>query len=181
MVTVEHVRLAEEAHRARNWQRWGPYLSERPWGTVREDYSPDGSCWTYFPHDHARSRVYRWGEDGLLGICDRECRLCFALALWNGKDPILKERLFGLTNGEGNYGEDVKESYFYLDSTPTHSYLKALYKYPQAAVPYDRLVAENGKRTLIDREFEIEDTSVFDGDRYFDVFAEYAKESPDSV
>ena len=134
---AESQRLEEDARRQANWKRWGPYLAERQWGTVREDYSPDGECWTYFPHDHARSRAYRWGEDGLLGITDRECRLCFALALWNGRDPILKERLFGLTSPEGNHGEDVKECYFYLDATPTHSYMKALYKYPQAAFPYE--------------------------------------------
>ncbi len=134
---AEAQRLQEDAARQKNWKRWGPYLSERQWGTVREDYSADGNFWDYFPHDHARSRAYRWGEDGLLGITDRECRLCFALALWNGRDPILKERLFGLTGPEGNHGEDVKEEYFYLDSTPTHSYLKALYKYPQAEFPYD--------------------------------------------
>ena len=139
-------RLAEDATREKNWKRWGPYLAERQWGTVREDYSPDGAVWDYFPHDHARSRAYRWGEDGLLGITDRECRLCFALALWNGKDPILKERLFGLTGPQGNHGEDVKECYFYLDSTPTHSYMKALYKYPQAEFPYARLVEENRRR-----------------------------------
>ena len=143
---AEERRLAEDAARTRNWKRWGPYLSERQWGTVREDYSADGDCWDYFPHDHARSRAYRWGEDGLLGICDRECRLCFALALWNGRDPILKERLFGLTGPEGNHGEDVKECYYYLDSTPTHSYMKALYKYPQAEFPYARLVEENRRR-----------------------------------
>jgi hypothetical protein len=170
-------RLLEDAKREKNWKRWGPYLSERQWGTVREDYSPGGDCWNYFPHDQARSRVYRWGEDGLLGITDRECRLCFALALWNGNDPILKERLFGLTGPEGNHGEDVKECYFYLDSTPTHSYMKALYKYPQAAYPYDRLVEENRRRGKRDREFELIDTGVFDGDRYFDVFVEYAKSS----
>src|SRR5262245_26715051 len=135
-------RLAEDAVRQRNWKRWGPYLAERQWGTVREDYSADGTSWDYFPHDHARSRAYRWGEDGLLGITDREGRLCFALARWNGKDPILKERLFGLAGPEGNHGEDVKECYFYLDATPTHSYLKALYKYPQREYPYARLVAE---------------------------------------
>ena len=139
----EFERLADDAQRKANWKRWGPYLSERQWGTVREDYSANGDCWDYFPHDHARSRAYRWGEDGLLGITDRECRLCFALALWNGRDPILKERLFGLTDPQGNHGEDVKECYFYLDSTPTHSYMKALYQYPQAAFPYERLVAEN--------------------------------------
>ncbi len=179
--TAEDVRLREDAARERNWKRWGPYLSERQWGTVREDYSADGSCWTYFPHDHARSRVYRWGEDGLLGITDRQCRMCFAVALWNGKDPILKERLFGLTGPEGNHGEDVKEEYYYLDSTPTHSYMRALYKYPHAAFPYDRLVAENARRGRHDPEFELKDTGVFDESRYFDVFAEYAKASPDDI
>jgi len=177
----ENLRLQEDAKRVKNWKRWGPYLSERQWGTVREDYSADGSAWDYFPHDHARSRAYRWGEDGLLGICDRECRLCFALALWNGKDPILKERLFGLTGPEGNHGEDVKEAYFYLDSTPTHSYMKALYKYPQAEFPYARLVEENRSRTQADEEYELDDTGVLDDGRYFDVFAEYAKASPDDV
>jgi mannosylglycerate hydrolase MGH1-like protein len=174
-------RLTEDVGRERNWKRWGPYLSERQWGTVREDYSDNGTAWDYFPHDHARSRAYRWGEDGLLGICDRQCRLCFALALWNGRDPILKERLFGLTNSQGNHGEDVKECYFYIDSAPTHSYLKALYKYPHAEFPYTRLVEENSRRGREDREFEITDTGVFDGDRYFDVFAEYAKAAPDDI
>jgi len=174
-------RLAEDARREKNWKRWGPYLSERQWGTVREDYSADGTCWDYFPHDHARSRAYRWGEDGLLGLTDREGRLCFALALWNGRDPILKERLFGLTGPEGNHGEDVKECYFYLDSTPTHSWMKALYKYPQAEYPYAWLVEENRRRGKLDPEFEITDTGVFDGGRYFDVFVEYAKASPNDV
>jgi len=178
---VERQRLAEDARRTRNWKRWGPYLSERQWGTVREDYSADGNCWDYFPHDHARSRAYRWGEDGLLGITDRECRLCFALALWNGRDPILKERLFGLTNNEGNHGEDVKECYFYLDSTPTHSYMRALYKYPQSEFPYQQLIEENGRRGKDEREFELIDTGVFDEQRYFDVFVEYAKAAPDDV
>jgi len=177
----ESRRLAEDAARKKNWKRFGPYLAERQWGTVREDYSPGGDAWDYFPHDHARSRAYRWGEDGLLGICDRECRLCFALALWNGKDPILKERLFGLTGPQGNHGEDVKESYYYLDSSPTHSYMKALYKYPQSAYPYDRLVAENAKRSKAQDEFELNDTGAFDGGRYFDVFAEYAKGSPNDI
>ncbi|HXH27753.1 MAG TPA: glucosidase, partial [Candidatus Polarisedimenticolia bacterium] len=177
----EDRRLDEDARRERNWKRWGPYLSERQWGTVREDYSEWGSCWDYFPHDHARSRAYRWGEDGLLGITDRECRLCFALALWNGRDPILKERLYGLTGPEGNHGEDVKEQYFYLDSTPTHSYMRALYKYPQAEFPYARLVEENRRRGRQDPEFEILDTGVFEGGRYFDVTAEYAKASPDDI
>ncbi len=177
----ESLRLQEVARRDKNWKRWGGYLSERQWGTVREDYSAHGDSWNYLPHDHARSRAYRWGEDGLLGITDRECRLCFALALWNGSDPILKERLFGLTNAQGNHGEDVKECYYYLDATPTHSYMKALYKYPQAAFPYDQLVAENGRRGRTEPEFELTDTGVFDDDRYFDVFAEYAKASPDDV
>lgn len=178
---AEMDRLDEDARRIRNWKRWGPYLSERQWGTVREDYSEHGTAWDYFPHDHARSRAYRWGEDGLLGICDRECRLCFAIALWNGRDPILKERLFGLAGPEGNHGEDVKEQYFYLDATPTHSYLKALYKYPQAAYPYAALVAENRRRGLRDPEYEILDTGVFDDGRYFDVLAEYAKAGPNDL
>jgi hypothetical protein len=177
----ESLRLEEDRARTANWKRWGPYLSERQWGTVREDYSADGFAWGYFPHDHARSRAYRWGEDGLLGICDRECRLCFALALWNGRDPILKERLFGLTGPEGNHGEDCKECYFYLDSTPTHSYMKALYKYPQAAFPYARLVEENRRRGKTDPEFELLDTGVFDEARYFDLFVEYAKASSNDV
>ncbi len=178
---AESKRLAEDGRRAKNWKRWGPYLSERQWGTVREDYSADGNCWSYFPHDHARSRAYRWGEDGLLGICDREGRLCFALALWNGRDPILKERLFGVCGPEGNHGEDVKECYFYVDSTPTHSYMKALYKYPQAEFPYAWLAEENGRRGRNDPEFELPDTGVFQEDRYFDVFAEYAKAGTDDV
>ncbi len=177
----ERARLAEDAARTRNWKRWGPYLSERQWGTVREDYSADGTSWDYLPHDHARSRAYRWGEDGLLGICDREGRLCLALALWNGRDPILKERLFGLSGDEGNHGEDVKEAYFYLDSTPTHAYMRALYKYPQAEFPYAALVAENRRRGRRDPEYELADTGVFDGGRYFDVEVEYAKASPDDV
>src|SRR5688500_17156982 len=180
---AELARLEQDARRdpAGNWKRWGPYLSERQWGTVREDYSADGSCWTYFSHDQSRSRAYRWGEDGLLGITDRECRLCFALALWNGKDPILKERLFGLTGPEGNHAEDVKEDYFYIDSTPTHSYMKALYKYTHAEYPYARLVDENRRRSKMEPEFEIDDTGVFDGGRYFDVFAEYAKAGPNDM
>jgi Glycosyl hydrolase family 63 C-terminal domain len=180
-MNAEQERLAADAKRAANWKRWGPYLSERQWATVREDYSPEGACWDYFPHDHARSRAYRWGEDGLLGITDRECRLCFALALWNGKDPILKERLFGLTGPEGNHGEDVKEEYFYLDSTPTHSYLKALYKYPQTEFPYGLLMEENRQRTKFDPEFELIDTGIFENNRYFDIFAEYAKNAPDDI
>ncbi|HVN03668.1 MAG TPA: hypothetical protein VMT86_04570 [Bryobacteraceae bacterium] len=178
---AELERLAADDRREKNWKRWGPYLSERQWGTVREDYSANGAVWDYFTHDHARSRAYRWGEDGLLGICDRECRLCFALALWNGRDPILKERLFGLTNGEGNHGEDVKECYHYLDSTPTHSYMKALYKYPQAEFPYARLYDENRRRTRQQPEFELGDTGVFDEQRYFDIVAEYAKAAPDDL
>ena len=178
---AEERRLLEDTRRERNWKRWGPYLSERQWGTVREDYSADGQAWTYFPHDHARSRAYRWGEDGLLGITDRECRLCFALALWNGRDPILKERLFGLAGSEGNHGEDVKESYFYLDSTPTHSYMKALYKYPQCEFPYARLAEENRRRGRSDPEYELADSGAFDDSRYFDIFAEYAKAGPDDI
>jgi hypothetical protein len=180
-IDAEAVRLAEDAARTRNWKRWGPYLSERQWGTVREDYSAGGNCWDYFPHDQARSRAYRWGEDGLLGICDREGRLCFAVALWNGRDPILKERLFGLNGNEGNHGEDVKECYYFLDSTPTHSYLKALYKYPQAEFPYTRLLDENRGRSKEDPEFELLDTEVFDGNRYFDIGVEYAKATPNDL
>jgi hypothetical protein len=174
-------RLQEDQARKRNWKRWGPYLAERQWATVREDYSAQGDPWDYFPHDQARSRAYRWGEDGLLGITDRECRLCFALALWNGRDHIMKERLFGLTGPEGNHGEDVKECYFYLDSSPTHSYLKGLYKYPQAAFPYDQLIRENRGRNLDLPEYELVDTGVFEGNRYFDVFVEYAKQAPDDI
>jgi len=178
---AESRRLAEDASREKNWRRWGPYLSERQWATVREDYSPDGDAWTYFPHEHARSRAYRWGEDGLMGFTDRECRLCFAVALWNGKDPILKERLFGLTGPEGNHAEDVKECYYYLDSTPTHSYCKALYKYPQAQFPYQKLLDENRRRDRSQDEYELLDTGVFEGGRYFDVTTEYAKNAPDDV
>jgi hypothetical protein len=179
--TPEHLRLQEDQKRLRNWKRWGPYLAERQWGTVREDYSDSGACWEYFPHDHARSRAYRWGEDGLLGICDREGRLCFALALWNGRDAILKERLFGLTGPQGNHGEDVKECYYYLDSTPTHSYMKALYKWPLGAFPYEALLGENARRGLGDREFELDDTGVFEREGYADVVAEYAKAAPNDV
>jgi hypothetical protein len=175
----------QRLERARNadtpWKKWGPYLSERQWGTVREDYSDNGNAWDYFTHDQARSRAYHWGEDGLAGICDDRQRLCFAVALWNGKDPILKERLFGLTNSEGNHGEDVKEYYFYLDSTPTHSYMKYLYKYPQAAYPYDQLVQSNRGRSRQEFEYELINTGVFDQDRYFDVFVEYAKELPEDI
>jgi len=180
-VIAEEERLAADERREANWKRWGPYLAERQWGTVREDYSPDGDSWNYLPHDHARSCAYRWGEDGLLGITDRECRLCFALAIWNGRDTILKERLFGLTNGQGSHGEDVKEQYFYLDSTPTHSYMKVLYKYPQGEYPYSRLLEESARRTRSDPEFELLDTGLFDGNRYFDVFAEYAKAGPNDI
>ncbi|HSI14582.1 MAG TPA: hypothetical protein VK961_21200, partial [Chthoniobacter sp.] len=179
--TAEHLRLEEDSARKKNWKRWGPYLTERQWGTVREDYSANGDAWNYFPHEAARSRAYRWGEDGLLGISDRECRLCFALALWNGRDPILKERLFGLTNPQGNHGEDPKEVWHYLDSTPTHSYMRALYKYPQAEFPYARLIEENARRSRDEREFELEDTGIFDESRYFDVIAEYAKSDPDDI
>src|SRR5437667_11859844 len=171
---AERQRLEAARDAGEPWYRWGPYLSERQWGTVREDYSPHGTAWDYFPHDHARSRAYRWGEDGLCGISDNHQRLCFALAVWNGRDPILKERLFGLGNPEGNHGEDVKEYYFYLDSTPTHSYMKCLYKYPQAAFPYRPLLGANSRRGRPQPEYELLDTGVFDGDRYFDVTVEYA-------
>ena len=181
LVDPESRRLAQDARRAANWKRWGPYLAERQWGTVREDYSADGDCWDSFPHEQARSRAYRWGEDGLLGWTDRECRLCFGLALWNGQDRILKERLFGLTNPQGNCGEDVKEAYFYLDSTPTHSYVRGLYKYPHAAFPYDRLLDASRQRPREQGEFELADTGVFDGGAYFDVQAEYAKDGPDDT
>ncbi len=180
-MNAEQIRLQASAERAANWKRWGPYLSERQWGTVREDYSQWGDSWNYFSHDQATKRAYRWGEDGLLGICDRECRLCFSLALWNGRDPILKERLFGLTNSQGNHGEDVKECYYYLDSTPTHSYLRGLYKYPQAEFPYQRLIDENHQRGMQAQEFELCDTGIFEGGRYFDVEVEYAKASPDDI
>ena len=180
-MTPEQQRLLEAEARTAHWRRWGPYLSERQWGTVREDYSPFGAAWDYFPHDHARSRAYRWGEDGIGGICDNHQRLCLALALWNGHDHILKERLFGLGGPEGNHGEDVKEYYFYLDSTPTHSYMKFLYKYPQAAFPYEELTRENARRGREEEEFELIDTGVFEGSRYFDVTVEYAKASFDDV
>jgi hypothetical protein len=178
---AEMERLTEARERDVLWRKWGPYLSERQWGTVREDYSQNGDAWNYFSHDQARSRAYRWGEDGLAGLSDDGQRLCFALALWNGKDPILKERLFGLTNSEGNHGEDVKEYYFYLDSTPTHSYMKWLYKYPQAAYPYGDLIETNKRRNRRDMEYELLDTGVFNGDRYFDVFVEYAKQTPEDI
>ena len=180
-MTQEESRLQESRKGTSNWKKWGPYLSERQWGTVREDYSEGGDAWNFFTHDQARSRAYRWGEDGIAGISDDKQHLCFALALWNGKDPILKERLFGLTNSEGNHGEDVKEYYFYLDSTPTHSYMKYLYKYPQAAFPYLDLVETNRRRSKDEMEYELLDTGVFKDDRYFDIFVEYAKDGPEDI
>src|ERR1700757_1443970 len=179
--TAEELRLDEAREKGVPWEQWGPYLSERQWGTVREDYSDNGDAWNYFTHDQARSRAYHWGEDGLAGLSDDRQRLCFSVALWNGKDPILKERLFGLTNSEGNHGEDVKEYYFYLDSTPTHSYMKYLYKYPQSAFPYNDLVATNRRRSRNEFEYELLDTGVFNDNRYFDVFVEYAKDGPEDV
>ncbi|HWT77638.1 MAG TPA: glucosidase, partial [Candidatus Methylomirabilis sp.] len=179
--TAEKKRLDEAREKKVPWKKWGPYLSERQWGTVREDYSENGDAWNYFTHDQARSRAYRWGEDGIAGISDDKQHLCFSMALWNGKDPILKERLFGVTNSEGNHGEDVKEYYFYLDSTPSHSYMKYLYKYPQAAYPYSDLIENNRRRTRHEMEYELIDTGVFDQDRYFDVFVEYAKASPEDI
>src|SRR6202049_2860531 len=180
-MTREEIRLEEARLQRLDWMRWGPNLSERAWGTVREDYSANGTAWQYFPHDHARSRAYRWSEDGLAGICDRRQFICFALALWNGRDPILKERLFGLTGSEGRHGEDVKEYYFYLDSTPTHSYMKYLYKYPQSAFPYSALLDGNRRRSRADPEYELLDTGVFDQNRYFDVFVEYAKANVEDI
>src|SRR5205823_1964751 len=180
-MTKEEIRLEESRLRQAHWKRWGPYLSERQWGTVREDYSPSGTAWEYLPHEHAHSRAYRWGEDGIAGISDRHQYICFALAFWNGKDPILKERLFGLTGNEGNHGEDVKEYYFYLDSTPTHSYMKFLYKYPHAEFPYARLVGENRARDKQAPEFELIDSCVFEGNRYFDVLVEYGKANQDDI
>src|SRR5436305_7718628 len=179
--STEQLRLEAADRGDELWRLWGPYLAERQWGTVREDYSAEGDAWDYLPHDHARSRAYRWGEDGLAGICDERGRLCLALALWNGKDAILKERLFGLTNSEGNHGEDVKELYYYLDATPTGSYLKMLYKYPQAEFPYARLVEENRRRGRLDPEHELIDTGMFAENRCFDVTAEYAKQAPDDL
>jgi hypothetical protein len=181
MAAAEQQRLIDARLNKSAWKKWGPYLSERQWGTVREDYSENGDAWNFFTHDHARSRAYRWGEDGLAGISDDNQRLCFALALWNGKDPILKERLFGLTNNEGNHGEDVKEYCFYLDNTPTHSYMKYLYKYPQAAYPYSDLFETNRRRSRSDMEYELLDTGVFNEDRYFDVFVEHAKNGPEDI
>src|SRR5579863_8299296 len=180
-MTAEEVRLQESDDRKRHWKRWGPYLAERAWSTVREDYSPYGNAWEYFPHDQARSRAYRWGEDGIGGFGDEHLYLCLGLALWNERDPILKERLFGLTNSEGNHGEDVKEIYYYLDGTPTHSYQRMLYKYPQGAFPYHTLMAENRRRSVQEPEFELIDTGIFDGERYFDVAIEYAKGGIDDI
>src|SRR5207244_503313 len=179
--TTEDRRLEEARARKKHWKRWGPYLSERQWGTVREDYSPGGTAWEYFPHDHARSRAYRWGEDGIAGLCDRHQNICFAIALWNGRDPFLKERLFGLTGNQGNHGKDVKEYYFYLDSTPTHSYMKYLYKYPQAAYPYCTIVETNRRRGKQELEYELIDTGVLDGAPHFDVFVDHAKASPEDI
>src|SRR5437867_7876280 len=179
--TTEDCRLEEARTRKRHWKRWGHYLSERQWGTVREDYSPGGTAWEFFPHDHARSRAYRWGEDGIGGISDRHQMICFGLAMWNGRDPILKERLFGLTGNQGNHGEDVKEQYFYLDSTPTHSYMRMLYKYPQSEFPYESLVEENRRRGRSQPEFELLDTGVFAENRYFDVLVEYAKADVEDI
>ena len=180
-VTQEKQRLNESATESSPWRRWGPYVSERSWGTVREDYSPDGEAWGYLTHDMARSKAYRWGEDGLGAICDRYQLLCFSLGLWNGNDPILKERAFGVTPQEGNHGEDVKEYYFYIDSTPTHSYMRYLYKYPQATYPYQQLIDENRAREGHGDEFELIDTGLFDEDRYFDVFVDYAKATPEDM
>jgi Glycosyl hydrolase family 63 C-terminal domain len=180
-MTAEEQRIQENYERKVNWTRWGPYLSERQWGTVREDYSANGDAWNYLPYDHSRSRAYRWGEDGIAGLCDKHQRICFALTLWNERDPILKERLFGLTNTQGNHGEDVKEYYFYLDATPTSSYLKYLYKYPQSEFPYEQLLTENAKRTRKDPEFELMDTGIFNENRYFDVFIEYAKSAVEVI
>src|SRR5712691_12761668 len=180
-LTAEHQRLEEARDRKSHWKRWGPYLSERAWGTVREDYSEHGTAWEYLSHDHARSKAYRWNEDGIAGISDRHQRICFAVAVWNGRDPILKERLFGLTGEEGNHGEDVKEYYFYVDCTPTHSYMKYLYKYAQAEYPYAHLVEENRRRGRSSPEYELIDTGIFDDDRYCDVYVEYAKVDAEDI
>src|SRR6478672_13589956 len=179
----EHRRMAEAQVGKADWRRWGTYLSERAWGTVREDYSADGDAWNYFPHDHARSRAYRWSEDGIGGFCDTGQNICMAIALWNEQDPILKERMFGLTNQQGNHGEDVKEYYFFLDGTPTHSYMKMLYKYPQVAYPYEDLMKVNGERTTLDPEYELFDAirEAFVSQRYFDVFIEYAKANSEDI
>src|SRR5690349_4681199 len=173
--------LGDGLRQASDWYLWGPYLSERQWGTVREDYSADGEAWSYLPHDHARSRAYRWGEDGMAGFSDVEQRFCLGLSLWNGRDPILKERMFGLTGAQGNHGEDVKEHWWFLDNLPTHAYQKALYKYPQARFPYEKLVEENGRRGKHDDEWELIDSGVFDENRYFDIFVEYAKNGPEDI
>src|SRR6202522_3002998 len=180
-MTPEEKRLSEARDGKEPWKLWGPYLSERQWGTVREDYSPGGTAWDYLSHDQARSHAYRWGEDGLAGFADDKLLWCLSLALWNGKDPILKERLFGLTNAEGNHGEDVKELYYYLDATPSHSYLRMLYKYPHGEYPYQRLIDESRRRGADQPEFELLDTGLFDDDRYFDVFVEYGKATPDDI
>ena len=180
-MNLENDRLEEDRLRKQPWRKWGPYVSERQWGTVREDYSANGDAWNYITHDAARSRAYRWGEDGLAGFCDDQQHLCLGLALWNGRDPILKERLFGLNNSEGNHGEDVKELYYYLDAVPTHSYLKMLYKYPHGEFPYARLIEENARRGKQELEFELIDTGLFDENRYFDVFVEYAKAGPEDL
>src|SRR2546421_10341804 len=178
---AERQRLVEAREGAAAWKRWGPYVAERAWGTVREDYSADGDAWSFFPHDHARSRAYRWNEDGLGGVCDREQRLCLAFAFWNGKDPILKERIFGLTGPEGNHGEDAKEYWFYLDSTPTHSWMRWRYLYAQDAFPYAELVSENRRRSRKDPEFELLDTGIFESGRYWEITADYAKADPEDV
>ena len=178
---AEKRRLHEAWRREEHWRRWGPYLSEREWGTVREDYSEGGTAWEFFPFEHSHMRAYRWGEDGIAGICDNHQKLCFALAFWNGRDPILKERLFGLTGNQGNHGEDVKEYYYYLDSTPTHSYMKCLYKYPQAEFPYKQLLEANTGRPRQESEFELVDTGTLDQNRYFDIFAEYAKADANDI
>ena len=180
-MTAEKQRLLDDRDKKKNWRKFGPYLTERQWGTVREDYSADGTAWEYVSHDAARSKAYRWGEEGIGGISDEKQLLCFALALWNGKDPILKERMFGLTGNEGNHGEDCKEHYYYLDSTPTHSYMKMLYKYPQREYPYAQLVEENKRRGKLDPEFELVDTGIFDENKYFDVFIDYAKADTDDM
>src|SRR4051794_34864878 len=181
MTTREEQRLKDSRDRNVHWKRWGPYVSERAWGTVREDYSAEGSAWEWLSHDAARSTAYRWNEDGIAGICDRHQKICFAIAMWNGRDSILKERLFGLTGHEGNHGEDVKECYYYLDSTPTHSYMKHLYKYPHAPFPYKDLLDQNLARGKDEREYDLPDTGVFNDSRYFDVFTEYAKAGPDDI
>ncbi|MBE0437808.1 MAG: glucosidase, partial [Methylomicrobium sp.] len=179
--TAEQLRIDEQSADPHSWRAWGPYLSERQWGTVREDYSADGEAWDYFPFEQAKSRAYRWGEDGIAGFSDIQQKLCLSVALWNEKDPILKERLFGLSNGQGNHGEDVKELYYYLDATPSHAYLKMLYKYPQTPFPYHQLLEESRVRDRNEPEYELLDTGVFDNDRYFDVFVEYAKAAPDDI